>query len=125
THYPARSYASWLNSYSKHHATGRPAMGRPVFYSTTNAKKPAVAGFFNIAKRLLSSGSVNSRSRSINWSRSFNRSRSFNGRSRSLDSRGGSFSRSGFFFLATSGQSYSQQSSDEERLFHFCIPLTI
>ncbi|WP_158547285.1 hypothetical protein [Pseudomonas sp. MWU12-2115] len=83
------------------------ASNQPIDKHTSwkkNAKKPAEAGFFDVARReLLSSGS--------------SRSGSVSSRSGSFNSRSGSFSRS-ISFLTASGQSNGQQGITEERLFH-------
>ena len=88
------------------------------FFSQSEKQKLLLLLFCRGSSRSSRSGGVSSRG-----SRS-GRGSSVSGRgSRSRSSgRGSSFrsrSRSSFFFLAASGQSNSQQGSDEERLFHY------
>ena len=90
------------------------------FFSQSEKQKLLLLLFCRGSSRSSRSGGVSSRGsrsgRGSSVSGRGSRSRS-SGRGSSFRSR--SRSRSSFFFLAASGQSNSQQGSDEERLFHY------
>ena len=88
---------------------------RPAFFVAS----PKLLG--GSGSRSGSIGGSSSRGSGVGGSgRSSGISRSSGGRGSSLGSRSGS---SGFFFLATSGQTQSQQSGEQDGVFHLDIPL--
>ena len=101
-------------------------------------KKPARRPVFCAACRLVASGGSSRSSRSGSVSRSSSgvsgsssvssgssHISSRSGRSRSFDGGSSSFRSRSFFFFATSGQGESQQSGEQDGIFHLCISLKV